>query len=171
MTPPPSSATLAVTNQLLAEQADSVWLMPPPPAFHMLLETVYGPRFSLPKSDDVVNVGSVHAPLPAGAGGDEVMIWTDNHGQTPAGSQIGSVTLDGQSYAVWQEAGGPITFVSDTNVTAGDLNLLQFFQWLISKGYEPANSNLQQVDYGVEINTTNGAQETFGFNNFSVSSS
>jgi hypothetical protein len=107
----------------------------------------------------------------AGAGGDEVMIWTDNHGETPAGSPVTTATFDGQSYTVWKGNNGPVSFVSNTNVSAGDVNLLQFFQWLISKGYEPANSKLYQVDYGVEIATTNGAQETFGFNNFSVSSS
>jgi glycosyl hydrolase family 12 len=107
----------------------------------------------------------------AGAGGDEVMIWTDNHGETPAGSPVTTATFDGQSYTVWKGTNGPVSFVSNANVSAGDVNLLQFFQWLISKGYEPANSKLYQVDYGVEIATTNGAQETFGFNNFSVSSS
>jgi hypothetical protein len=107
----------------------------------------------------------------AGAGGDEVMIWTDNHGETPAGSPVTTATFDGQSYTVWKGDNGPVSFVSNANVSAGDVNLLQFFQWLISKGYEPANSKLYQVDYGVEIATTNGAQETFGFNNFSVSSS
>jgi hypothetical protein len=107
----------------------------------------------------------------AGAGGDEVMIWTDNHGESPAGSPVTTATFGGQSYTVWKGDNGPVSFVSNTNVSAGDVNLLQFFQWLISKGYEPANSKLYQVDYGVEIATTNGAQETFGFNNFSVSSS
>ena len=107
----------------------------------------------------------------AGTGGDEVMIWTDNQGQTPAGSQVATVTFDGQSYAVWQEVGGPITFVSDTNVTGGDLNLLQFFQWLISQGYEPTGSTLNQVAFGAQIVSTNATPETFGFNNFSVSSS
>ena len=107
----------------------------------------------------------------AGTGGDEVMIWTDNQGQTPAGSQVATVTFDGQSYAVWQEAGGPITFVSDTNVTGGDLNLLQFFQWLISQGYEPTGSTLNQVAFGAQIVSTNATPETFGFSNFSVSSS
>jgi hypothetical protein len=107
----------------------------------------------------------------AGAGGDEVMIWTDNQGQTPAGSQVATVTLDGQSYAVWQAEGGPITFVSSANVTAGDLNLLSFFQWLINNGYEPASSTLNQVAFGAQIESTGGADETFGFNNFSVSSS
>jgi hypothetical protein len=107
----------------------------------------------------------------AGTGGDEVMIWTDNQGQTPAGSQVATVTFDGQSYAVWQEAGGPITFVSDTNVTGGDLNLLPFLQWLISQGYEPTDSTLNQVAFGAQIVSTNATPETFGFSNFSVSSS
>ena len=107
----------------------------------------------------------------AGTGGDEVMIWTDNQGQTPAGSQVATVTFDGQSYAVWQEAGGPITFVSDTNVTGGDLNLLQFFQWLVSQGYEPTGSTLNQVAFGAQIVSTNATPETFGFSNFTVSSS
>jgi hypothetical protein len=107
----------------------------------------------------------------AGTGGDEVMIWTDNQGQTPAGAQVATATFDGQSYAVWQEAGGPITFVSDTNVTGGDLDLLPFFQWLISQGYEPSGSTLNQVAYGAQIVSTDGTPETFGFSNFSVSSS
>ena len=107
----------------------------------------------------------------ATSGGDEVMIWTDNQGQTPAGSQVATVTFDGQSYTVWRAADGPVTFVSDTNVTGGDLNLLQFFQWLISQGYEPSNSTLNQVAYGAEIASTNATPETFGFSNFSVSSS
>ena len=43
--------------------------MPPPPAFHMLLETVYAPRVSLPNADDVVNDGSEQVPLPLEVGG------------------------------------------------------------------------------------------------------
>ena len=107
----------------------------------------------------------------AGTGGDEVMIWTDNQGQTPAGAQVATATFGGQSYAVWQETGGPITFVSDTNVTGGDLNLLQFLQWLVSEGYAPTGSTLNQVAFGAQIVSTNATPETFGFSNFSVSSS
>jgi len=107
----------------------------------------------------------------AGAGGDEVMIWTENHGQIPAGSPTTTATFDGQSYTVWKGNNGPVSFVADSNVTSGTLNLLQFFQWLINKGWEPANSKLFQVDYGVEIVSTNSAPATFDFSNFSVSSS
>ena len=52
------------------------------------------------------------------------------------------MTFDGESYTVWQGDGGPITFVPNSNITSGNLNLLEFFQWLINKGYEPANSTL-----------------------------
>ena len=126
---------------------------------------------TLPASGDFDDAYDIWLNGTAGTGGDEVLIWTDNQGQTPAGSQVATVTFDGQSYAVWQEAGGPITFVSDTNVTGGDLNLLQFFQWLISQGYEPTGSALNQVAYGAQIVSTNATPETFGFSNFSVSSS
>jgi hypothetical protein len=84
---------------------------------------------------------------------------------------VTTVTFDGQSYTVWQELGGPITFVPDTNVTGGDLSLLPFFQWLVSQGYEPADSTLNQVAYGVQIASTDATPETFGVSNFSVSSS
>jgi hypothetical protein len=126
---------------------------------------------TLPASGEFEDAYDIWLNGTAGTGGDEVMIWTDNQGQTPAGSQVGTVTFGGQSYAVWQEAGGPVTFVSDTNVTGGDLNLLQFFQWLMSQGYEPTTSTLNQVAFGAEIVSTNATPETFGFSNFSVSSS
>ena len=126
---------------------------------------------TLPASGDFEDAYDIWLNGTAASGGDQVMIWTDNQGQTPAGSQVATVTFDGQSYTVWQAADGPITFVSDTNVTGGDLNLLQFFQWLISQGYEPSNSTLNQVAYGAEIVSTNATPETFGFSNFSVSSS
>jgi Glycosyl hydrolase family 12 len=126
---------------------------------------------TLPASGEFDDAYDIWLNGTAGTGGDEVMIWTANQGQTPAGSQVATVTFDGQAYAVWQEAGGPITFVSDTNVTGGDLNLLQFVQWLISQGYEPAGSTLNQVAYGAQIVSTNATPETFGFSNFSVSSS
>jgi hypothetical protein len=126
---------------------------------------------SLPAGGDFEDAYDIWLNGTAASGGDEVMIWTDNQGQTPAGSQVGTVTFDGQPYTVWQAAGGPITFVSDANVTGGDLNLLQFFQWLIGQGYEPSSSTLNQVAYGAEIVSTNATPETFGFSNFSVSSS
>ncbi len=107
----------------------------------------------------------------AGSGSTEVMIWTDNHGQTPSGSVQATVTFDGRSYAAWKTTGNYIAFVPSANFTSGTVNLLGFFQWLMTKGWIPANSTLGQVDYGVELVSTNGAPATFTFSNFSVNAS
>jgi hypothetical protein len=53
----------------------------------------------------------------------------------------------------------------------GDDNLLAFFQWIMPKGWMPGNSTLGQVDYGVELVSTNGVPQTFSFSNFTVSAS
>jgi outer membrane biosynthesis protein TonB len=106
-----------------------------------------------------------------GEGSDEVMIWTQNNGQTPGGSPTATATFDGRSYTVWKGNGGYVAFVANSTFTSGTLNLLEFFQWLIAKGWVPATSTLSQVDYGVEVVNTNSAPENFQFSNFSVSAS
>jgi len=106
----------------------------------------------------------------ATSGSTEIMIWTQNHGQTPSGSDQGTVTLDGRSYTVWK-SGSYIAFVANTNFTAGTMNLLGFFQWVIGKDWMPADSTLSQVCYGAELVSTNGVPATFTFSNFSVSAS
>ena len=103
-----------------------------------------------------------------GAGSDELMIWTNNHGQTPGGSPMATVTIGGQSWTAWKGNGGYMAFVANSNVSSGTVNLLAFFQWVIAKGWVPADSTLSQVDYGVEICSTNGVPATFSFSNFSV---
>jgi hypothetical protein len=106
----------------------------------------------------------------ADSGSTEVMIWTENHGQVPSGNQVATVTLDGRSWAVWK-AGSYIAFVASSNFTSGTMNLLTFFQWIMGQGWIPGNSTLGQVDYGVELVSTNGVPATFSFSNFSVSAS
>lgn len=106
----------------------------------------------------------------ADSGSTEVMIWTENHGQVPSGNQVATVTLDGRSWAVWK-AGSYIAFVASSNFTSGTMNLLTFFQWIMGQGWIPGNSTLGQVDYGVELVSTNGVPATFSFSDFSVSAS
>lgn len=105
------------------------------------------------------------------AGSTEVMIWTDNHGQTPSGSVQGTVSVGGQSYTVWKTTGNYIAFVASTNFTSGDLNLLGFFSYLTAKGWLTSGATLGQVDYGAELVSTNGVPATFTFSNFAVSTS
>jgi Glycosyl hydrolase family 12 len=104
-----------------------------------------------------------------GDGSDELMIWTQNHGQTPGGSPMATVNLDGQSWTAWKGNGGYMAFVANTGASAGSLNLLAFFQWVIAEGWVPADSTLSQIGYGVEIVSTNGVPATFSFSNVSVS--
>jgi hypothetical protein len=101
------------------------------------------------------------------SGSDEVMIWNQNHGQTPAGSVVAVTSLGGRTYQVWKY-GGYIAFVAEPAFTSGTVNLLAFFNYVISQGYIAANPTLGQIDYGVELVSTNGAPATFTFTNFSV---
>jgi hypothetical protein len=106
----------------------------------------------------------------ATAGSTEVMIWTQNNGQRPSGSVVGSLTVDGRTYAVWK-AGSYIAFVASSNFTSGTMELLPFFQYIIGKGWVASDSTLSQVCYGVELVSTNNAAATFTFSNYSVNAS
>jgi glycosyl hydrolase family 12 len=106
----------------------------------------------------------------ASSGSTEVMIWTENFHQVPAGSVVASVSFGGRSYQVWKN-GSYIAFVAESNFTAGTMNLLQFYDWIIAQGWIPSSSTLGQIDYGVEIVSTNSAPATFSFTNFSIATS
>jgi hypothetical protein len=104
----------------------------------------------------------------------EVMIWTHNRGQSPAGSRQGAVTVDGRGYQVWRGTSGNgqyIALVADQNFTSGTINLLAIFQWLGRKGWLASNTQLRQVCFGAEIVSTGNVPETFSYANFSVSAS
>ena len=103
----------------------------------------------------------------ASNGSTEVMIWTDNFNQVPSGSVQETVTFSGQSYRVYK-SGSYIAFVDTVNVTSGSLNLLDFFNHIVSKGWIPPTSTLSAVDYGVELVSTNGANATFTVSDFSL---
>jgi hypothetical protein len=106
----------------------------------------------------------------ASSGSTEVMVWTDNFHQTLGGSLQGSATLGGRGYSVYR-GGSYIAFEAKSNFTAGTVNLLAIFQWIMNKGWMPANSTLGQIDHGVELVSTNGSPATFTFTKFSISTS
>ena len=103
----------------------------------------------------------------ASSGSTEVMIWTDNFNQVPSGSVQETVTFDGQSYQVYK-SGSYIAFVATANVTSGTVDLLEFFNHIITKGWIPSTSTLGAIDYGVELVSTNGTDATFAVNDFSL---
>jgi hypothetical protein len=99
----------------------------------------------------------------------ELMIWTENWGQRPAGNQVGTTTIGGQQYQVWRSGsgdGGIITYLSVTPQTSGTIPLSLFFADVRARGWTPTTT--WQVDYGVEVVDTNGNPERFDFTDFSI---
>jgi hypothetical protein len=116
----------------------------------------------------------------AGTGTDnyaqEIMIWVDNHGQTPAGSVVASATIDGVGYKIWSTGkagtvGNPVSMVLDSNQASGSVNVLDDLNWLKSSGYMPASSGVNQIDFGFELCSTGGATQTFAVSQFGIKSS
>jgi hypothetical protein len=109
----------------------------------------------------------------ANSGSQEIMIWVDNHGQTPAGSVVAQTTIDGVGYQIWStsgpgSAGSPVSMVMNSNQPSGTVNLLDDLNWLESNGYMNAGSGLNQVDFGWEIASTGGTAEKFTLSQYGI---
>ena len=100
-------------------------------------------------------------------GSTEIMVWTDNNGQTPGGSVVAHASFDGRKYSVWK-SGSYIAFEARHNVSSGQVNLLDFFDYVMSKGWMPTGSTIGQIDYGIELVSTRNVNEKFIFNNFDI---
>jgi thermitase len=101
-------------------------------------------------------------------GSTEVMIWNDNFGQTPSGSKKGTFTDNGHTYDVYEDGNSYVAFVAQSNFTLGTVNILNFFNYLISQGVVKANPTVTQLDYGIEMVSTNGSAAKFYVNNFTL---
>lgn len=101
----------------------------------------------------------------------EIMIWTYDNGQAPSGSSSGSFTVAGHTYDVYHSSppNQYIAFVDKNGKLSGTVNLLDFFRYVISRGWMPSSSTLYQICNGVELVSTNGKPEKFDINNFSIS--
>jgi hypothetical protein len=106
--------------------------------------------------------------------GGELMIWTENNAQTPAGSKLpGTKVIGGQSYEVWKSGGqsskcGIFTYRSVNTQTHGTMPLGEFFNDLKSRGWIDQDATSWQVDYGIETVSTAGAQLVTNFNDFEI---
>ncbi|WP_394824439.1 GH12 family glycosyl hydrolase domain-containing protein [Pendulispora albinea] len=103
----------------------------------------------------------------------EVMLWTDYRYLAtlpPGGNETDRPTIDGQPYIAWAEPDHKyIALAMTQKKTSGTVNFRHVFDWLVSKGWVPANAPLHAFEYGVEIAETNGPA-TFSVNDFSVTS-
>jgi hypothetical protein len=110
-----------------------------------------------------------------GGGTTEVMIWTENHKQTPLGSVVAPQTTFGANqYDVYhytsKSDGGVqvITLLSKTAQASGSVDLKEMLDWIVSKGWITASATVNQIGYGVEICSTDNQSATFSFSDFSV---
>ena len=106
-------------------------------------------------------------------GNREIMIWTENHNQQPAGNVVASdIVLSGITWDVWATSDNSyLAFVPRSALASGTLDLKAMINYLIGKGRVQSNATLGQVCYGVEIVSTDGKPATFHFTDFSVTSS
>ncbi|WP_270887942.1 GH12 family glycosyl hydrolase domain-containing protein [Pedococcus sp. 5OH_020] len=110
-----------------------------------------------------------------GVPNDEVMIWTDNHNQVPAGSRFASgVSLGGHTWDVYATSGnGYIAFVPSggARYPSGTVDLKAMLTYLVGQGRVASGSTVDQICYGVEIVDTGGSAATWQFTDFSITDS
>lgn len=109
----------------------------------------------------------------AGDGSTELMIWTDNHRQTPAGHVVERhISFSHRTWKLWATHDHQyLAFVPDRPLRHGRIALLKRSSYLVSHGYLPKGSTLGQVCFGYEMVSTNGTTQRFKVDRFSVTSS
>jgi hypothetical protein len=103
-------------------------------------------------------------------GNREIMIWTENYRQSPAGDKVaGGLSFSGMTWDLYATDDNEyLAFIPSRPLTRGTLDLKAFLDYLVKNGRVPANSTLGQICYGVEVVSTGGKPATFQFTDFSV---
>jgi Glycosyl hydrolase family 12 len=104
-------------------------------------------------------------------GNREVMIWTNNFHQFPAGSRVASgVMLSGLKWRVYASSDNSIiSFVPQHRLTHGTIRIKSHLDWLVRHGRVQRGSTLGQICFGFEIVSTGGHPARFKVDKFSVS--
>jgi hypothetical protein len=115
---------------------------------------------------------------------DEMMIWTDteNRGTCGGATVLRTATFggaDGVPVQTWtlcrNGASGPkaeyIWYLAGAQESAGTVDVLSMEKWMVTKGYYPAGTGINQIDFGAEICSTGGAPETFSLSTYTLASS
>ena len=116
------------------------------------------PSGSLPKNG--VDAEAAYDMFLNGADTDEVMVWVDNQGQTPAGSLYGVANIYGQKFKVYV-SDGTKSFVLTKNETHGTIHYYAVLNWLHHHGMLASSDTLSQFNFGWEICDTGGKPLTF----------
>lgn len=100
----------------------------------------------------------------------EILIAVDNHNIDPTYLPVvGHFTVDGEGYTLYDN-GSERVVVADTNQQSGTVDIQAVLGQVQALGKLPAANTLNAVDFGWEIDSTGGQQETFSVSNYSLSS-
>jgi hypothetical protein len=99
----------------------------------------------------------------------EVMVWEGNSGSVgPSGSEVYSnQSIDGASWNVYWQSGGPLSFLRTSNSGSGSQHLGTFFQWGAGKGYFSSSGTVGAIGIGFEI-FGSGSSHTWTMNSCSI---
>ena len=103
---------------------------------------------------------------------NELMIWTENWNQRPAGTRLADTTIGGHTYQVWK-SGGAATPAGSSPTCRSRPDVRDDAAGLSSPTWPARNwiagtFTTWQVDYGVEIVDTNSAAQRFNFTDFFI---
>ena len=103
-------------------------------------------------------------------GNREIMIWTENHRQSPAGDRAASgLSFSGMTWDLYATDDNEyLAFIPSRPLTKGTLDLKAFLDYLVKNNRVPANSTLGQICFGVEVVSTGGKPATFQVTDFTV---
>ena len=101
----------------------------------------------------------------------EVMVWVDNHGQTPAGSKVAAYSVSGATWDLYVTSDNSyMAFVREGNADSGSVDLFTLLKNLERRGLLSSSDTLWQVNFGFEISSTGGRQASFSVTNYSLNS-
>jgi len=85
--------------------------------------------------------------------GEEIMIWLDSSGAQPAGSQVGSVSIDGQTWEVWFSRMSQWNYVAYRahGLRSVNIDIKHFINDSVQRGYAQSTWYLTSVQAGFEI--------------------
>lgn len=108
---------------------------------------------------------------------NEVMVWNQqvNFAGCTNSPVVTGVMFGGQAWDMCQfseppgsPGPGTVWFRPGVTEQSGSVDLLAFLNWMVTNGYLPAGSGLNEIDYGFEVVSTGGQPETFKVTGFTL---
>lgn len=102
----------------------------------------------------------------------EVMVWVDNvHQSLSADTVLAHHVFFNTRFTLYRNGGpgGELIWSRDSNTSAGIVHIWRMLSWLVANHYvAQSDASLSDVDFGWEISSTGGVNETFKLSKFTL---